>query len=470
MRKVISSILFIAALIIGFVVYDGVRRSPWLSIAEAVSLFGFAAFLFVVGLIIRPNRERKTDTYFNTKNDRFRDREFDAMTGAAHRPSELPAWFCSLRSPFADEQDVTSWFGGLPAMPPDAQWPIDADGKRMHFVLQIDLSDLTGAIPANLTIRGAMLLFVSFKRGGGENTYKVLQLTEEELRGAVTRKAPRDLAPLADVGFFDGEGTFPHWPIDLHYRLDNGDELASNELSAEKWIINWGTALAEAKALKARLEIDAYQRKQFDEWMSTRDADSPPLKPFQEKQERHHAAMRRLGPTFHAALDAFMVRAENMPPDAPIDQENLKGLLQRRRDLAEHPDTYQIEGALTPRRSSFIYNQLRLRYKDGTWRFQPDALDEQTPHPELKELPAHFQHVVSGFIADTQFHGLFGRTLPPTSEPIELRGMDSLVMLPANKLLGTQTDHEDGFSIWCPSADMAEGNFLSGKLVWHTNV
>lgn len=52
--------------------------------------------------------------------------ELEAMNGEADRAAALPAWALLLRDPYGDDQQSTSWFGGLPTVPAEFDWPRDA--------------------------------------------------------------------------------------------------------------------------------------------------------------------------------------------------------------------------------------------------------------------------------------------------------------------------------------------------------
>ena len=72
-----------------------------------------------------------------------------------------------------DNSTTNSWVGGLPAMPPDIEWPIAIDPHYdhceypMHFLAQIDCSDIPRIPDFNngMPDQGALAFFTSFETG-----------------------------------------------------------------------------------------------------------------------------------------------------------------------------------------------------------------------------------------------------------------------------------------------------------------
>ncbi|WP_170761419.1 DUF1963 domain-containing protein [Ruegeria lacuscaerulensis] len=466
MQKIISTFFFAAAFMFVAIAAIGIQLRE-ISLAQGVLCLFFFIALFFVGLLVKHwPEETKLDTtpeketVWNTKDDDFRNSELLAMDGEADRAAELPAWFLHLRSPFEADQSARSWFGGLPLLPIAHAWPRDPDGRPMHFVLQIDLGALSEPKPVKLNDSGALLLFVSFLRQDA-GSYRVVQLTEEQMQKAQPRQAPEDLPDLNDAGFFDLGKTFPRWALDLHYEMDAGEDRAVIDPPAEEWITNWGIAAGEAQRVAYNRTYDDKWRQEFDQKMSQRDENSPPLEGHDKRMAQHYAAMERFGPEFFEAFDQFVAKAEAMPPDTPIDQDELKSILEKRRAFAEQLGEFSIKWALAPSQDTFISQQLRAHVKNRKGGFEKD---------DLADIPSYLQCVLSDVLTGYRFHRLFGRALPPSTHPVELRGMDCLITFRSDDALGILREHEHGFSIWCLREDMSEGFFETGKLVWHTSV
>ena len=62
-----------------------------------------------------------------------------------------------------------------------------------------------------------------------------------------------------------------------------------------------------------------------------------------------------------------------------------------------------------------------------------------------------------------------GRQTPPPFNTEDLRGQDCLFAIASDGLLGTGTEHFDGFSVWCDRRQMAKGVFEGAQLLWHSN-
>lgn len=95
-----------------------------------------------------------------------------------------------------------SWFGGLPGLPDHIEWPRTADHLPLHFLAQIDCSDLPR--PSPLPDRGVLFFF---GRDDCEQVWDHDRPAQDDCRvihapdaSAATplRAAPADLPPIAD--------------------------------------------------------------------------------------------------------------------------------------------------------------------------------------------------------------------------------------------------------------------------------
>lgn len=148
--------------------------------------------------------------------------------------------------PFA-AATTKSKFGGLPALPPDIEWPRMADGTALHFLVQIDC----GALPFHSALpeRGMLFFFgrddeeqIWDEDFNGDKAWRVIHAPDAS-GGDPGRAAPADLPPIG--GFYprpnwraflmDGEAApnvHVEWPIELR-RMDTWPDAGA--LTDEDW-------------------------------------------------------------------------------------------------------------------------------------------------------------------------------------------------------------------------------------------
>jgi hypothetical protein len=67
-------------------------------------------------------------------------------------------------------------------------------------------------------------------------------------------------------------------------------------------------------------------------------------------------------------------------------------------------------------------------------------------------------------------HRLFGIEPPFPNNGEDFRGQDCLISIASDPLLGTETGHNYGMSVWCPRDEMAKGQLQQGQFVLHCAV
>jgi hypothetical protein len=167
----------------------------------------------------------------------------------------------------------------------------------------------------------------------------------------------------------------------------------------------------------------------------------------------HYALIDAEAPALLADVEALHARAAAQDPLAPVDAAAIAAMDARREALAGRMQNYPIKCILRP----------------DPARLARDLIDAHH-RTRLANLPAAFRSHVEPHVTGWRGHRLFGKGLPSSPHPEDLRGLDCLISLVSDPLLATRTEHEDGFSIWCDRAAMARGDLSRGRLVLHTSV
>lgn len=389
--------------------------------------------------------------------------EIEARTGSATRPKSLPAWALVLRSPFETRDDrPTSWLGGVPRAPRSFRWPRGANGEPLHFIAQIDLSALapeptTGARPPGLPRRGALLVFI------GQH-YAIHVLGEADLADAAPVEAPRDLADVTELGYWGSGNTFKAWAVDPIAYLSRGEQspevLPDSFETPTRWITNWGIAALEADILVEALELElrlgrefvTYRRKQVAE------GKTPLMARHIEERLAHCAMMEDHAPGLLAELQDWHATAAAQPPEAPIEGKALEAILARRSVLAGRMQ------------NDYGARKLLSGSASRCWDKVAGNLPMIGGHPDFSGVPAAYRPLVDARITGWRGHRLFGiePELPNNAE--DLRGQDPLISIASDALIGTESEHDYGFSIWLDRERMARGVHEGGQLVRHCAV
>ena len=466
MKKLISAVLLVIAV-------GAMARLFWLNeLAKDPSyseMFVYLGIMIAAGLGFKavqrgplhskPNRRSPERPKHSSPLD-----ELAALAGTDDRADALAGWQLRLRSPFEPKRPVTSWIGGVPMAPPGFVWPRRDQGDALHLVAQIDLADLkaepgSGQRPA-LPETGAMLIFITERVWSGEAerpSYHVIFLSADDMEHATAIPVPEDLRPLKDIGFWLQAPAFHYCPVDLVPFLDTDQRQAElPQKDGIDWIDTWGLAAFEAQAALSAMENERNQRKWRADYEKRRDK-TVPLKKHQIRQREQDDILETSEKPVYDAVKAFWERAESQDPGASVDAEALRAVVALRQSLADRmPANTMMKSRMTPKARD-VFSDLTLKYLDqlsGTLAF----------------VPAAFHTFMTSQITARNHHRLFGLAIPAMTDLPDLRGVDCLLTFDSDPLLGNQTEHESGFSIWCDREEMAQGRFETGRVIWHTNV
>ena len=114
-----------------------------------------------------------------------------------------------------------SHVGGLPDLPADLQWPRNSRGEALHFLAQVDLSELPPGSdrPVELPREGTLLFFAPMGGMLAFDDRNPVRLIYDSDSSGVRAQAPDDLAPVDrawDRNFADEveptPSIFPEWP------------------------------------------------------------------------------------------------------------------------------------------------------------------------------------------------------------------------------------------------------------------
>lgn len=389
--------------------------------------------------------------------------EFLARAGTEGRAERLPAWALLLRSPFETPRAVSSWLGGAPRAPRDFDWPNDGDGTPLPFLAQIDLASLTpepetGARPPGLPDEGALLVFVG-------QSYACRILDAQEMTRAEPLSLPERLEPLRKHGFFNDERSFTCWPIDpvayLDTSVDDGDGrpafLPDRFARPADWITTCGIAALEAEIVIDSLTIELRQGEDFEKSRKTLGAAFPDNDVIRSKT-RHYALMKRRAPEVIAALDAWRQTALSRSPEDRVGSAQLDRIMQLRLALRDEMVESYWPKRVLPGNAQKVWEKI-------WWAYPPLRQDR-----DYTTLPAAYRPFVEAWITGWRRHRLFGIEPPFPNNGEDLRGQDCLISIAADPLLGTQSEHEYGMSVWCPRDRMAKGRYDKGQFVRHCAV
>jgi hypothetical protein len=378
-------------------------------------------------------------------------REHEARTGNSERPKQAPAWAILLRSPWEDWSTATSWFGGLPVVPPGFLWPRSPDGTLLHFLAQIDLAAFsphptTGDRPKGLPDTGALLIFV------GLTAYTVVTLTTFEMAGAQPLDTPDDLPPLTTIHHWQNAPTFVRWPVVLHPFIDDGTSWPAAFprpfIEPTQWITTWGMARYEADHVLQSLD-----------WtLSTGKSHVGKTFPPGSAGAKQTAFMNAIaGPDFQevfTVLRQWRDTAGGVDPTAPVDRQALHGLFALRKRVVEGHGNYPLILALKG-------------YPQGIWKKLRSTLLGALAAQDVTTVPPGLRSFVETNLTTWRGHRLFGLLEDLEFNEEDRRGQDLLVSIQRDDVVRTEREHHWGTSIWVPRAELAAGQFNGGQLLQH---
>lgn len=348
-------------------------------------------------------------------------------------------------------------------MPDEFEWPRDSAHGPLHFVAQIDLADImaepeTGQRPASLPESGAILFFVGMRHSETEHATRVL--TASEMAHAHEMHEPDDVGSLRDIGFWIDPPVFPKWPLDLQPYLDDGKTtphvLAKPSKDPTDWITNWGLAAYETQIVIKAVEDDAVRSVSVFDWAESQAMKQAGLSK-NDQRAKHRSTMAQERPALLKALKHFHAVASSHDPCTPIDLEMRDDIWDLRNAVAAKLDSFAVRLALRAN-SAAVYRTLFREYM------------HRVDREDYDKVPEAYRAFLGAQISAWHNHRLFGRALPPVTYVPDLRGLDCLVSFESQDLMATETEHENGFSIWAARTQMAQGEYTHGTYVPHVNV
>lgn len=388
------------------------------------------------------------------------------LGGQKERPDELPAWGMFFQSPFSVTSSSNSWLGGLPSAPSSFKWPNDRNGLPRHFLAQIDLSALNAEGIAELPQSGTMLIFFDqyIQNDQLYYDYSCHVFTDTEMSNAIEMKCPSNLSHLSELGFFHDSPVFRKWSVELVPFTSKGElypaVFTKITDSPASWIKNWAIAVLDAElvieSLKREVEPygDNFEERQKRLLASFKD--NPNNKVIKSKID-HYNLMKDRVPDLLNALNKWKDFASSSAPNDPVDDEWLDEIFKLRNSLKNEMQNYSPKFLLGGNPKE-VWNRLCAKFPkfaNGT---------------DFFELPSEYRPFAELQITGWRGHRLFGLEPPFPNNWEDLRGHDCLISITADQLLGTQSEHEYGMSIWCLSEEMSKGKFENGQVVRHCAV
>lgn len=159
---------------------------------------------------------------------------WNILSGIPERPEKMP----SIVLDPSDVEDATSWLGGLPVASKQFIWPCGKNGKRLHFMGQIDLKSLhacyEGITPLKSPASGAIAFF--FDR----DSWVIVFIDDQAIVMGNPIQPPEDLVSLRELGFFCDTKVFSKRPVRLRAEADSrsGEEttLTGHRLFGHGWV------------------------------------------------------------------------------------------------------------------------------------------------------------------------------------------------------------------------------------------
>lgn len=448
------------------------KTQPW-----QTQLWGLLIFVILTGMLYGLKRASKGSAPVTASAAAARTRTDDedmsgmgieeieaalyARTGEAERAKALAGWALMLRSPWQAHPKATSWIGGLPRAPSDFVWPLDAEGGRLRFLMQIDLSALkpepeTGHLPPGLPREGALLVFV------GGYSYSLHLLTPAEIADAVIVQTPSAPPSIYDPIYTDDP--LPCWPVDPVAYLDHDGGrpgfLPESRRTTPDWLDTWGIAGLEAGLAAKALATDIRMGALFFDQLGDKPVSELP--PHKQHEHAYREIVRQEGPALLAEIEGFAARAAGMPGSDPVDAKALSAIFARRTALAE-----RIEACVPGEATFGIALDLAGRVGAVLGKLQADFPGLRRAE-DLDSIPEGYRGFLAAVITDWRGHRLFGLEAPPPYNTEDLRGQDCLLTVTDDAILQLHTEHDTGVSVWCPRDQMAAGRYDGGQILWHS--
>lgn len=392
--------------------------------------------------------------------------EMDARTGAATRAKRLPAWALVFRSPHAARSDATSWLGGVPRVPAGFDWPAGSEGRPLHFIAQIDLAALkpeptTGARAPGLPTEGALLVFI----GDG---YAVRILSPRDLAYAAAASLPPSLGDVSEQGFWGQGPTFTRRAVDPVAYLSGGernddgrpDHFPDPFATPQQWITTCGLAAFEAAVAHDALALELRLGREFMAYRESQAARGKTLPTMQHVIERiaHCEMMEARAPKVLAALQAWQAMVAGQPAEAAVDHAARAAIFAERTQLS------------AVMQNNYGARPVLAGDAGVVWVKILATASEANGGRDFSHIPPEFRAFVEAKVTDWRGHRLFGIEPEFPNNGEDLRQQNPLISIAADALLGTQSEHDYGFSVWLKDADIARGRHAGGQFVRHCAV
>ena len=385
------------------------------------------------------------------------------LTGKDTRAKELPGWALLFRSPYKSYSPATSWLGGVPRAARTFRWPSGSNGRPLFFVAQIDLAALkthphSGDGAPGLPDEGALLVFI------GEG-YSIHVLDRSDVEKGAPLKPPILAPSVSSFGFWGKGKSFNAWAVDPAPFVSRSGEIRPTDMpdpfvSTRDWVTNWDLAALDAARLIEAMERDLEDGRRFvaDRNRQLRNGETLTMPDHVEKRLRHHETMEDHAPGLLDELRSWLDRASAGRPEDPVDRAALEALAARREQLM----------------SLMHYNCLTRRLLPGNaelvWRDIVGRMPEFERNQDFSRIPPAYRSLAEAKITSWRGHRLFGLEPDFPNNWEDLRGQDPFISIAADPLLGTETEHDYGFSIWLDREAMTRGNHKDGQLIHHCAV
>lgn len=388
--------------------------------------------------------------------------ELDARTGAATRAKELPAWALLFRSPFKSYPEPTSWLGGTPKVPQTFAWPMGDDGRPLNFIAQIDLAALkpvpsSGARAPGLPSEGALLAFIG-------NGYAVRVISPRDMARAVAAMPPPTLADVSEHGFWGQGTTFTYQPVDPVAYVSRGEErpdfLPDPFATPQQWIGTWGLAALEASLAHDALALELRLGREFMELRQKMAARGQKLPSMAHIKQRiaHCALMEDRAPKLLDALQRWQATCAARPAEASVDIAALTAIFAERSRLSAAMENNYGARTVLAGDARTVWEKI-LADAPGT-----------RGRKDFSAIAPAYRPLVEAKVTDWRRHRLFGLEPEFPNNGEDLRNQNPLISIAADELVGTESEHDYGFSVWLSDEDIALGRHAGGQFIRHCAV
>ena len=107
---------------------------------------------------------------------------------------------------------------------------------------------------------------------------------------------------------------------------------------------------------------------------------------------------------------------------------------------------------------------------EAVWAQIVRQVPEFERNQDFSNVPPVYRPLVEAKITSWRGHRLFGLEPEFPNNWEDLRGQDPIISIASDALLGTQSEHNYGFSVWLNREQMAGGHHEGGQLIHHCAV